>query len=86
MMEFETELHPYQDQLSKSGIASTELISTVMSEGRSVTNQIKTRSVAGIGFSVGTTPSRSLAGTRCMDRWDEGSWDTIPLDTEGSSS
>ena len=86
-MEFETELHPYQDQLSKSGIASTELISTVMSEGRSVTNQIKTRSVAGIGFfRGGTTPSRSLAGTRCMDRWDEGSWDTIPLDTEGSSS
>ena len=26
------------------------------------------------------TPSSSLAGTRCMDRWDEGSWDTIPLD------
>ena len=56
MMEFETELHPYQDQLSKSGIASTELISTVMSEGRSVTNQIKTRSVAGIGFFRGARP------------------------------
>ena len=28
----------------------------------------------------------SLAGTRCMSRWDEGSWDTIPLDTEGSPS
>ena len=28
----------------------------------------------------------SLAGTRCMNRWDEGSWDTIPLDTEGSPS
>ncbi len=56
MMEFETELHPYQDQLSKSGIASTELISTVMSEGRSVTNQIKTRSVAGIGFFRGHDP------------------------------
>ena len=56
MMEFETELHPYQDQLSKSGIASTELISTVMSEGRSVTNQIKTRSVAGIGFFRGACP------------------------------
>ena len=26
----------------------------------------------------------SLVGTRCMDRWDEGSWDTIPLGTEGS--
>ena len=86
-MEFETELHPYQDQLSKSGIASTELISTVMSEGRSVTNQIKTRAVASIGFHHGARPpSRSLAGIRCMDRWDEGSWDTIPLDTEGSSS
>ena len=56
MMEFETELHPYQDQLSKSGIASTELISTVMSEGRSVTNQIKTRAVAGIGFFRGHDP------------------------------
>ena len=56
MMEFETELHPYQDQLSKSGIASTELISTVMSEGRSVTNQIKTRSVASIGFLHGARP------------------------------
>ena len=56
MMEFETELHPYQDQLSKSGIASTELISTVMSEGRSVTNQIKTRSVDGIGFFRGARP------------------------------
>ena len=53
MMEFETELHPYQDQLSKSGIASTELISTVMSEGRSVTNQIKTRAV---GFFRGARP------------------------------
>ena len=28
----------------------------------------------------------SLAGTRCMSRWDEGSWYTIPLDTEGSPS
>ena len=28
----------------------------------------------------------SLASTRCMSRWDEGSWDTIPLDTEGSPS
>jgi len=28
----------------------------------------------------------SLAGTQCMNRWDEGSWDTIPLDTEGSPS
>ena len=61
MMEFETELHPYQDQLSKSGIASTELISTVMSEGRSVTNQIKTRSVAGIGVWIDGTKE---VGTR----------------------
>jgi len=28
----------------------------------------------------------SLASTQCMNRWDEGSWDTIPLDTEGSPS
>ncbi|MCC8028785.1 MAG: hypothetical protein LIO75_03135 [Lachnospiraceae bacterium] len=27
-----------------------------------------------------------LPGTRCMNRWDEGSWDTIPADTEGSPS
>ena len=28
----------------------------------------------------------SLAGTQCMNRWDEGSWDMISLGTEGSSS
>ena len=26
----------------------------------------------------GETPFESLAGTRCMSRWDEGSWDTDP--------
>ena len=24
------------------------------------------------------TPFESLVGTRCMNRWDEGSWDTDP--------
>ena len=48
-MEFETELHRIRTNWWRYR-ASTELISTVMSEGRSVTNQIKTRSVAGIGF------------------------------------
>lgn len=28
----------------------------------------------------------SLAGTRCKNRWDEGSWYAIPLGTEGSPS
>ena len=47
----------------------------------------KTRAVAGIGFHRGgMTPSRSLAGTPVYGRWDEGSWDMIPIDTEGSSS
>ena len=45
-----------KDGIDYVGIASTELISTVMSEGRSVTNQIKTRSVAGIGFFRGARP------------------------------
>ena len=30
--------------------------------------------------------TESLASTQCMNRWDEGSWYTIPLDTEGSPS
>lgn len=29
-------------------------------------------------FPWGKTPVRSFAGTRCMNRWDEGSWDTDP--------
>ena len=33
-----------------------------------------------------TTLLESLASTRCMNRWDEGSWDRISLDTEGSPS
>lgn len=58
-----------------------------MREARSVTIKCKTRAVAGSGFHRGAkTPSRSLAGTQCMNRWDEGSWDMISLDTEGSPS
>ena len=30
--------------------------------------------------------TRAVAGTQCMNRWDEGCWDRIPLDTEGSPS
>ena len=30
------------------------------------------------------SPGIYTASTRCMDRWDEGSWYMIPLGTEGS--
>jgi len=54
---------------------------------RSVRINLQTRAVAGSGTLRGAkTPFESLAGTRCMNRWDEGSWDTIPIDTEGSPS
>ncbi len=68
------------------GIASTDKISTA-DKGRNkvCNNSSKNKSCSRYWFSPwGLTPSRSLTGTRCMDRWDEGSWDTIPIDTEGS--
>ena len=70
-----------------SGIASTDLISTVINEVRLVINQTKNKSCSWHRFLPwGMTPFWSLAGTRCMNRWDEGSWDKISLDTEGSPS
>lgn len=53
-MEFERTTSTSQPNGVNSGIASTDLISTVMNEVRLVTNQTKTRAVAGIGFYRGT--------------------------------
>lgn len=50
-------------------------------------NQIQTRAVAdSSSLRRAMTLLESLVGTQCMNRWDEGSWYKIPLDTEGSPS
>ena len=71
----------------EGGIAERPLNQCCAEPGRSENDQIQTRAVAGRSIlHRAKTLQESLAGTQCMNRWDEGSWDMIPIDTEGSPS
>ena len=86
-MEFLRELHQHKDQTEPVTVWRPLNYQYRYQECRVSNNQVKTRAVAGSSPLLGAqTPDESLAGTQCMNRWDEGSWDTIPIGTEGSPS